>query len=292
MRNASFDSIENTDVIEKEKEDGTAVDDELDEQETPLPPQDTSIPLTDAPLTRGEPRDSTTRGVNDYGVLLSQSAPLQSTQSTHSLPQQESMPPNIIKAALQEDVQATKAVPEKHDEKKSEERREDTELMPTPSPRANMNEATSSIPNLGMSSLVHSQPMPYPDQLYLPPQKQMAAVPFGYAPSPYAIPQHVPSGGRRRITLRLQDDTPPSHARRPSFFFRNRDAPLDAVVGAESVNRGEIAVSWFEGTNSAELQQHVRSSLIRKMGIKGNIKLVDLRIIDETMDPPEGRKSS
>ena len=117
----------------------------------------------------------------------------------------------------------------------------------------------------------------------------MAAVPFAYAPSPYSIPQHLPSGsGRRKITLRLQEDSSPSHARRPSFFFRNRDAPLDGAVVADKVNRGEISVSWFEGTTSAELQEHVRSSLIRKMGIKGNIKLVDLRIIDETMDPPEG----
>ena len=109
---------------------------------------------------------------------------------------------------------------------------------------------------------------------------------FAMAP-PYMAPS---ASGRRKIFLRLQEDaTPPSHARRPSFFFRHSLQSPDATPAMpQGVDRGSIAVSWYEGTTSAELQEHVRKSLIRKMGLKGNVKLVDLRIIDETMDPPEG----
>jgi hypothetical protein len=275
---ASFDSAENNDMIEEEhKSQEPEQDVHHDEKKAPLPPQE---PTTDARLPRGDTKETrTTRG---DAILPSQNGTLQSTGSS---PQQEFMPPDIIKAALQEEM--PEMVPERQDEKKSDERREEADMIMPPPTRATMTEVTSSIPN---QALTHSVSLPYPDQLYLPPpQQQMAAaVPFAYAPSSYSIPQHLPSGnGRRKITLRLQEDSVPSHARRPSFFFRNRDAPLDAAVAAEKVDRGEISVSWFEGTTSAELQEHVRSSLIRKMGIKGNIKLVDLRIIDETMDPPE-----
>merc|ERR1712238_193187 len=52
-------------------------------------------------------------------------------------------------------------------------------------------------------------------------------------------------------------------------------------------DRGSLTVSWYEGTSSVELQEHVRNSVIRKLGIKGTTKLLDFRVLDESTNPPE-----
>lgn len=54
------------------------------------------------------------------------------------------------------------------------------------------------------------------------------------------------------------------------------------------VDRGRISVSWFAGTSSLELQEHVRKSIVRKLALKKNIELEDIRVFDESADPPEG----
>ena len=55
------------------------------------------------------------------------------------------------------------------------------------------------------------------------------------------------------------------------------------------VDRGTISVSWYDGTTSLELQQHVRKSVLRKLkSEKKDVELEDIRIIDESTDPPEG----
>jgi len=114
---------------------------------------------------------------------------------------------------------------------------------------------------------------------------------YGY-PSMGILAPPPPNFGRRKILLKLQEDRPQD--KRGSFFFRRRSSRSflynnnsDFQVASElteGIPRGQITVSWFEGTTTAELQEHVRNSVIRKMG---HAKLTDLRILDETVDPPE-----
>ena len=57
---------------------------------------------------------------------------------------------------------------------------------------------------------------------------------------------------------------------------------------AQQAERGRVTVSWYEGTNSLELTEHVRNAIIRKIGLEGNMKLAEFRILDDTSNPPEG----
>lgn len=155
---------------------------------------------------------------------------------------------------------------------------------------------TISMPSILRSGDQHHVPQHIPVQHRVP--QQLAPVAYGYAhigPSPYATPPPFSlAGGRRKIKLRLEEDIR-VHERRQSFFARrfshrriDSAQSVDSSVGEQGIDRGSISVSWFEGTTSAELQEHVRKSLIRKVGLGENVKLVDLRILDETVDPPEG----
>ena len=74
------------------------------------------------------------------------------------------------------------------------------------------------------------------------------------------------------------------------------------------VDRGHLMIGWFDGTSTFELQQHIHTSVLRKMqqlssvvGDSSNnknskndtnnttiIDIEDLRILDESFDPPEG----
>lgn len=48
---------------------------------------------------------------------------------------------------------------------------------------------------------------------------------------------------------------------------------------------GTVVVSWYDGTTSRELNDHVMRSICRKLG-----KLVeDIRLLDESTFPPEGK---
>lgn len=118
---------------------------------------------------------------------------------------------------------------------------------------------------------------------------------FGYPVQTMGIMStlQVPNHGRRKILLKLLEDQPQD---KRGFFFRrkssrsflynnNSDFQVTSTVTA-GIPRGQITVSWFEGTTSTELQEHVRNSVARKMG---HAKLTDLRIMDETVDPPEGK---
>jgi hypothetical protein len=129
-------------------------------------------------------------------------------------------------------------------------------------------------------------------------------------------------GGRRKITLRLEEDIlkPQRHRKTRSFqnvilghirressnmiFGSRRNQSMSSFGDLDSfdendgvqysqVRRGKIAISWFEGTSSLELHEHVRQSIVRKLvrleGVSSNVKIEDLRIIDETVDPPEGK---
>jgi hypothetical protein len=141
--------------------------------------------------------------------------------------------------------------------------------------------------------------------------------PSGYHPAQYhyqtaATPTRPPSSvmmtnnnnynsGKRKIYLRLVEDVrPPQHRRKSSFLSFRRKSNLNALMtplgedmatGLQtqpSVDRGRVTVSWYEGTTSSELHEHVRQSVSRKLDLRGNIKLNDLRVLDDSTNPPEG----
>jgi hypothetical protein len=137
---------------------------------------------------------------------------------------------------------------------------------------------------------------------YPPPSTTRTLPPRGYVP----IRASVPTGGRRKIRLHLQEDIPRSllspRARSGSFLGHIRRRSSRMMFGSEetlpvpemdvfestTTARGSITVSWFEGTSSGELHEHVRKSVIRKLKVDSNVELDYIRVIDETVDPPEG----
>jgi len=125
--------------------------------------------------------------------------------------------------------------------------------------------------------MLQHAPVPIPPQL---PPHMMAAPPQNGAIS----------GGRRKITLRLQEDAPIEEQRRGFFFRRSRrslNGDTLSTIEENNIDRGSVTVSWFEGTTSVELQEHVRKSVIRKMSLTDDATLDDMRVIDQSMDPPE-----
>jgi hypothetical protein len=122
----------------------------------------------------------------------------------------------------------------------------------------------------------------------------------GYPGLSTPLAPSLPAEGKRRIHLRLVEDV--SKPDQASLFasFRNRSilrknpitTPIDekapSRMQSQWVDRGSMTVSWYEGTSSLELQQHVRNSVIRKVHLPGTTKLVDFRIFDDSVDPPEG----
>ncbi len=53
--------------------------------------------------------------------------------------------------------------------------------------------------------------------------------------------------------------------------------------------RGEVTVSWYEGTTAVELQDHVRKSVERKVRLGEKQTMVNLRVLDESVEPFEGK---
>jgi hypothetical protein len=117
--------------------------------------------------------------------------------------------------------------------------------------------------------------------------------------------QMMVGGGKRKIHLRLLEDVPPQGRKQVSFlgFSRKKKGnPLSPMLNTprgqideqnkeELIDRGRVTVSWYDGTSSLELHEHVRNSVIRKIGLNRTEKLSDLRILDEAFDPPEGTYS-
>ena len=122
-------------------------------------------------------------------------------------------------------------------------------------------------------------------------------------------------GGKRKIHLHLWEDVRSMMQPEPSRFlsFRRkkgtfRRSPQTTPIselgqsnhgnnndknGSDSnithwADRGTLTVSWYEGTNSLELQEHVQNSVIRKLCLGSTTKLLDFRVLDESSDPPEG----
>ena len=137
-------------------------------------------------------------------------------------------------------------------------------------------------------------------------------------PAAHMISTMNRGSGRRKIKLRLQEEVrnPTSsikrHFRSSSLLGTIRKSStrmlrfggslrtssfdtddLDSSLPAElykTVDRGSISISWFDGTSSLELQQHVRKSVLRKVQLINDavVDIDDQRIFDESYSPPEG----
>lgn len=135
--------------------------------------------------------------------------------------------------------------------------------------------------------------------------------------------------GRRTIQLRLLEEVPEQQHVQPSYSFdtpfkknfaalrRFRSLSLTTVMvppidekssstslnGDESnmeaafsvIDRGTITVSWYEGTTSSEMHDHVWNCVVRKLNSslkydrkEGKIQLEDVRLLDENVTPHEG----
>eukprot|EP00984_Skeletonema_dohrnii_P035567 scaffold35487_cov155-Skeletonema_dohrnii-CCMP3373.AAC.1 len=58
------------------------------------------------------------------------------------------------------------------------------------------------------------------------------------------------------------------------------------------MDRGTITVSWYDGTTSSEMQEHVFGCVLRKLNQSGGssgggVKLEDVRLLDENVEPHE-----
>jgi hypothetical protein len=148
-------------------------------------------------------------------------------------------------------------------------------------------------------------------------------------PHAFATPIVVRGSGRRKIRLRLQEEVRSSNSIKSSRrsllgHLRSRSSQImwgsrdfRDVVGdsngeggsksqeggdggggggfntshptTTAVDRGTISVSWFDGTSAVELQEHVRTSVIRKLRLEKGVDIEDMRILDDGSDPPEGK---
>lgn len=143
----------------------------------------------------------------------------------------------------------------------------------------------------GAGSYIHYQHSHHPQHQYA-------------APSP--MPPHVimgpPSMGKRKVHFRLVEEVEaPTNSRgysmRSSFLsFRRPSSGRNLMTASpvaeeppQHMDRGRVTVSWYEGTTSLELLEHVRTTVTRKLGIESTTtKLHDIRILDEGSNPPEG----
>lgn len=134
-----------------------------------------------------------------------------------------------------------------------------------------------------------------------------------HIPSQPGVLQH-PSGGRRTMKLRLMEEVhgniPPHEGSKKSIFSRvsvlarrtrsmgsSDDFEMDdksefLLNGSPpkvrpTMDRGEISISWYDGTSTVELQDHVRKSIENKLRIGRKKLLLNLRIMDESSDPQE-----
>ena len=148
-------------------------------------------------------------------------------------------------------------------------------------------------------------------------------------PSSVPTAQHQQQPGRRKIHLLLREEerTAPVHARhsesgRTRKFFSKirskikRSGSYNSLTDASShsldredyvngngavlhhsglhehmslIDRGVIVVSWYDGTGSVELRAHVKKSVYRKLRLEEGMTLEDMRIIDESVKPHEGK---
>lgn len=67
----------------------------------------------------------------------------------------------------------------------------------------------------------------------------------------------------------------------------HQESSNSVASGVSLIDRGTISVSWYDGTGSVELNEHVMKSVRRKLDLGGEATLQDVRIIDESIEPNE-----
>eukprot|EP00535_Pseudo-nitzschia_heimii_P004595 CAMPEP_0197178028 /NCGR_PEP_ID=MMETSP1423-20130617/3426_1 /TAXON_ID=476441 /ORGANISM="Pseudo-nitzschia heimii, Strain UNC1101" /LENGTH=900 /DNA_ID=CAMNT_0042627673 /DNA_START=35 /DNA_END=2737 /DNA_ORIENTATION=- len=98
-------------------------------------------------------------------------------------------------------------------------------------------------------------------------------------------PSRFLSFRRKKGTFRRPSQTTPiSELSQNDHTSKNDKNESDINHWAD---RGTLTVSWYEGTNSLELQEHVQNSVIRKLCLGSTTKLLNFRVLDESSDPPE-----
>jgi|AntRauTorckE5430_2_1112549.scaffolds.fasta_scaffold00207_4 hypothetical protein len=130
----------------------------------------------------------------------------------------------------------------------------------------------------------------------------------------------APNPGRRKMTLRLVEDIHTTsiidhnnEGAKKSIFSRLSRRTRTRSMGScdyddkgnekqEEVmegspqrlkatqKHGEISISWYGGTSAVELQDHVRKSVETKLRIGRKKLLLNLCMIDESVEPPEGEQ--
>ena len=53
-------------------------------------------------------------------------------------------------------------------------------------------------------------------------------------------------------------------------------------------DRGDVTVSWYDGTSAVDLRDHVRKSVEIKLGLGSKKLLLNVRLLDESVEPNEG----
>lgn len=70
-------------------------------------------------------------------------------------------------------------------------------------------------------------------------------------------------------------------------------SPATTTNNFVNMDRGTITVSWYDGTTSSEMQEHVFGCVLRKLnqhgvgGSSSKVKLDDVRLLDENVEPHE-----
>eukprot|EP00565_Helicotheca_tamesis_P009568 CAMPEP_0185726772 /NCGR_PEP_ID=MMETSP1171-20130828/2641_1 /TAXON_ID=374046 /ORGANISM="Helicotheca tamensis, Strain CCMP826" /LENGTH=585 /DNA_ID=CAMNT_0028395185 /DNA_START=21 /DNA_END=1778 /DNA_ORIENTATION=- len=147
----------------------------------------------------------------------------------------------------------------------------------------------------------HAAPMNFQSQMHSPHQTVLSRA------NSAITEKSAVTSGRRAITLRLLEDVAASadyggetkESKIRSFLRRyshNTKPGMGRSLSSDSLHngnipsdRGTVTVSWYVGTTTAELQDHVRNSVSRKLKLKvgGSKQLKDIRLIDESVVPSE-----
>ena len=67
-------------------------------------------------------------------------------------------------------------------------------------------------------------------------------------------------------------------------------SPDSSKFSLSMINHGVISVSWFEGTTTIELEEHVLKSVQRKLELGSKRIIKNIRLLDDRINPPEGER--